>query len=65
MKIRVTWHRPDGTQPEIETVVSPTDPNRDDQDLQIAKAKAAAKAHFGNRFGEEPPIEQLFTLVTD
>ena len=65
MKIRVTWHRPDGTQPEIETIVGPTDPDRDDRDLQIAKAKAAAKVYFGNRFGEEPPTAQLFTSVTD
>jgi hypothetical protein len=65
MKIQVTWHRPDGTKPVIETVVNPQDPTKDDEELQVGKAKAAASVYFKNKFDEAPTAQELFAVVSD
>jgi hypothetical protein len=63
MKIHVTWNMADGSTASVETPVNPGDPHKDDKELQIAKAKAAASVHFAKKFGKTPPPNQLFAHV--
>lgn len=63
MKIQVTWNKPDGTKHAVETKVNSNDPHRDDEELQVAKAKAAAQAHFHQKFGEAPLLNQLSVQI--
>jgi len=59
MKIRVTWHKSDGTNPATEWKINPNDPQGDDSEWQLVKAFAAAQVDFNNEFGETPLRSQL------
>jgi len=54
MKIRVTWNRSDGTKPAVDMVGNSNDPQKDDHELQFAKALAAAGVYFNQKFDEYP-----------
>jgi hypothetical protein len=63
MKVRVLWNKPDGTMHAVVSTINANDPYRDDEELQMAKAKAAARMHFNDRFGEFPETNQLNAVV--
>jgi hypothetical protein len=63
MTIRVTWNRSDGTKPVVDMAVNANDPHKDDQELQFAKAIAAAGVHFNQKFGEYPATGQLKAML--
>jgi len=52
MKFQITWKKSDGTTPTEVFSINPDDPHKDDQELQIAKAKAAASALSTQRKSE-------------
>jgi hypothetical protein len=62
-RIEVTWNKPDGTKPAIGFRVSPNAPDRDDEEMQVTKAKAGAQAHFHQKFGAPPPPSELSVQV--
>ncbi len=64
MTITVTWNRPDGTKPSMELNVNPNDPHKDDKELQVAKARAAAIVGFKNQFHEQPDSKDLAISVS-
>ena len=53
----------DGSTAVIEMAVNPNDPHKDDEELQIAKAIAAARVHFKNKYDQEPSSNQLSVQV--
>ncbi len=59
MKIEVTWNKPDGTKPVVGFQTQPNDPNADDDEMQMQKSVAGARAHFHQKFGAAPPLKQL------
>jgi hypothetical protein len=63
MKIQVTWNIRDGSSDTVETVVNPNDPHKDDEELQVTKARAAASARFTQKFGKTPPPNELSVHV--
>lgn len=63
VKIEVTWNKPDGTKPTMGFAVNPNDPHLNDEEMQIHKAVAGAQAHFHQKFGEAPSVDQLTTVV--
>lgn len=64
MKIEITWNQPDGSKTSLGGFsVNPNDPHKDDEQLQVAKAVAAAQARVNQQFGSTPPIEQLSVKV--
>jgi hypothetical protein len=63
MKIEITWNRPDGSNPAVGFAVNANDPHKDDEELQVTKAKTAAQAHFHQKFGSAPPLNQLSIQV--
>ena len=65
MKIRVTWDRADGTSAAVESEVNPNDPYKEDREMQVTKAVAAAKTHFKNKFGQLPLANQLRVDVVE
>ncbi len=64
MKIEIVWNQPGGATAALPPfTVNPKDPHKDDEELQIAKAKAAAQALLQRQFGSAPPPDQLSTKV--
>lgn len=63
MRIRVTWNKPDGTKPTFDWRVNASNPNKDDEEVQINEALAASQVEFRNKFGESPVRNQLSTQV--
>ncbi len=64
MKIEIIWNQPSGAVAVLPPFrVNPNDPHKDDEELQIAKAKAAAQAHVHQQFGSAPPPDQLSVTV--
>jgi hypothetical protein len=59
VKIEVTWNKPDGTKPVVGFQTQPNDPNADDDEMQMQKSVAGAQAHFQQKFGAAPPLNQL------
>jgi hypothetical protein len=59
VKIKVNWDMTDGSGASVEMVVPPNDPHKDDEEMLVTKAKAAASAHFTQKFGKTPPPNQL------
>jgi hypothetical protein len=59
MKIEVTWNKPDGTKPTVGFENKAGDPHAKDEEMQLAKALAAAQAHFHEKFGEAPKLDQF------
>jgi hypothetical protein len=47
----------------VEIPVNPNDPRKDDEELQAAKAKAAASVHFKNKYGDTPQSNDLLIQV--
>ena len=60
MKIEVTWTKPDGTKAVMGAEGSGTD-----EQLEITKALAAAQAHFHQKSGAAPPVDQLSARVIE
>ena len=66
MRIEFTWDKPDGTKSSVSFAVNPTDPHRDDDEMQIAKAMGGAMAHFQQESGEPVPATQLsYRVIKD
>lgn len=65
MKIRVIWNRPDSTTATVEMAVNDSDPSKNDHELQLAKAIAAAGVHFNNKFAEYPAQGQLSATMIE
>ncbi|HTF68720.1 MAG TPA: hypothetical protein VK638_39180 [Edaphobacter sp.] len=65
MKVQITWKKPDGTMPTEVFSINPDDPHKDDQELQIAKAKAAASVLFNQKHHQYPPTELLSAQVLE
>jgi hypothetical protein len=63
MKIEITWNRSANDTPFVGFEVNPNDPHKDDERLQVEKAKAAAQAHFHKKFGSAPKPDQLSIKV--
>ena len=63
MKIEVTWNKPDGTKSAVGFAVNPNDPHLNNEEMQIHKAVGGAQAHFQQKFGEAPPVDQLTAVV--
>ena len=64
MKIELVWNQPNGATASLPPfTVSPKDPDKDDEELQIAKAKAAAQALLQRQFGSAPPPDQFSIKV--
>jgi hypothetical protein len=64
MKIEIIWNQPNGSKTVLPPYqVNPNDPHKDDEELQIAKARAAAQAAIHAQFGSAPPPGQLSVKV--
>jgi hypothetical protein len=59
MNIEVTWNKPDGTTESVVFNANPNDPHASDEEMQVHKSLAGAQAHFHQKSGEAPPIQQL------
>jgi hypothetical protein len=66
MKIEMFWHQPGGAVAALPPfAVNPNDPHKDDEELQIAKAKTAAQAILHRQFGSAPPQDQISVKVIE
>jgi hypothetical protein len=66
MKIEIVWTEPGGSIVGLPPfTVNPEDPNKNDIELQIAKAKAAAQANLHRQFGSAPPPDQFSIKVIE
>ena len=64
MKIELVWNQPGGATAALPPfTVNPKDPHKEDEELQIAKAKAAAQALLQRQFGSAPPPDQFSVKV--
>ena len=64
MKIELIWNQPDGSKTSLGGfAVDPNDPHKDDEELQVAKAKVAAQARAHQEFGSAPPINEISVVV--
>lgn len=64
MKIEIVWNQPGGGIAALPPfTVNPKDPHKDDEELQIVKAKAAAQALLHQQFGSVAPPDQLSIKV--
>jgi hypothetical protein len=59
----ITWNKPDGAKPTEVLSINADDPDRDDLELQFAKAKAAASVLFNGKYPKHPPAERLSAQV--
>jgi hypothetical protein len=65
MKVQVTWNKTVGDKPTEVYSINPDDPHKDDRELQLAKARAAASVSFNAKYHEYPPAEQLSAEILD
>ena len=64
MKIEIVWNQPGGDITGLPPFsVNPNDPHKDDEELQIGKAKAAAQAILHRQFGSAPSPDQFSIKV--
>lgn len=64
MKIEIVWNQPGGGIAVLPPfAVNPEDLHKDDEELQIAKAEAAAQAALNRQFGSAPPLDQFSVTV--
>ena len=64
MEIQVTWNKPNAAPQSVTVGVNANDPHKDDEELQLTKAVAAARTLFNQRLGEYPPADQISASIT-
>ena len=60
MKIEVTWNKPDKTK---ESVGFEGGASGSDSEIELHKALAGAQAHFHQKSGAAPPLDQLTARI--